>query len=91
MKILYLQKVDDPISTVKAIFAFEHNGIEFHGWKIVEGEHTDAVWLATPRIKIFPGSGATPIYMITVRMPAELQSELRDLILAEYEKLTGSR
>lgn len=87
MKLLYLQKVDDnPLSTVKGIFSWEHLGIEFHGWKIVEGRNTDAVWLATPKLKIFPGEGLAPFFVLTVKIPREVYDELRDLVITEYEK-----
>lgn len=87
MKILHFQRVSDEKSAVQAIFAFQYAEVDFCGWKVIESRHTKEFWLAPPKILIFPGEGAAPVSVTTVRMPKEIMNELRSLVLAEYEKL----
>ena len=83
MKILHFQKVSDEKSAVRAIFAFQYAEVDFCGWKIIQTKYENPVgyWLAPPKILIFPGEGAAPVSVTTVRLPKELMEELKALVL----------
>ena len=82
MKILKTKMVNDPGKSIRIIFDFEHGGIIFSGWKIIQADNSSP-WVAPPRVKDFESEK----FVSTVHLPPNVRDELDALALATYEKV----